>query len=389
MTHSTEHTLLEDLRAMPRSFWVLSAGMFINRFGTFVVPFFTLYLRKMGYSLSEAGFAVSLYGVGLLFSAVWGGYLSDSIGRRNTLVLSMFSTAAAMIGLALAEGYDAILVLMFLTGLASALGHPAANALVADLVPEDKRLRAYSAIRFAINAGWAFGAATGGFIINYSPVWLFLGDAITSAIYGILALVALPHGVRAGRHESGWLHALPQIVRDGRLIRLFFATVLTGSIFYQTNTTYGLHVAEGGHSTKVYGLLFAMNGVLIICFEIPLTAWTRRWPARYVIGAGYLTVGLGMSLNLAGSHLGTLTVAMIVLTIGEMISMPMSNAYLSSLAPREMRGRYMGVMALAWAVSAILGPRLGMFVYEHNPPALWLGCLFAGIGAWELMRKKS
>ena len=171
--NSTHAPLLASLKALPRTAWILFLGVFLNKFGTFVVPFLTLYLTRQGYSLTAAGMAVGAYGVGTLLASGLGGHLADTFGRRKTIVLSMFSAAITMMLLSQARSLSAIILLTALTGLAGELYRPASSALLADLVPAGSRVTAFSAYRIAFNAGWAFGPATAGFLAERGYFWLF------------------------------------------------------------------------------------------------------------------------------------------------------------------------------------------------------------------------
>src|SRR5436305_709047 len=192
----THPTLRASLRALPRPAWILFFGTFLNKFGTFVIPFLTIYLTRQGYSTTQAGLAIGAYGLGNLSSSILGGYLADKIGRRWTIALSMFSAAAAMLLLSQAHTFALILVFAALAGLTGELYRPASSALLADLVPAGQRVTAFSAYRIALNAGFAFGAATAGLLASHSFGWLFAGDAATSALFGLVAWFALPNGLR-------------------------------------------------------------------------------------------------------------------------------------------------------------------------------------------------
>jgi MFS family permease len=206
--NTTQPTLLASLKALPRPAWILFLGTFINKFGAFVVPFLTLHLTREGYSLGDAGLAIGAYGAGTLIASALGGHLADSIGRRKTIVLSMFSAAITMMLLSQARGLPAIIVLTGLAGLTGELYRPASSALLADLIPAGQRVMAYSAYRMAFNAGWAFGPATAGFLSEHGYFWLFVGDAATSAVFGLVAVFALPRGVRRQPNGTGWSDAL-------------------------------------------------------------------------------------------------------------------------------------------------------------------------------------
>jgi len=375
-----EPTLLGSLRALPRAAWVLFAGTFINRFGGFVVPFLTLYLTGQGYSVIAAGLAVSAYGVGNLLASLVGGHLADRLGRRETIVISMFCAAAAMLLLSQAHALSLIVALTFVTGLVSEAYRPAASALLTDLVPAGQRLTAFAALRVTFNAGFAFGPATAGLLAAYGYVWLFVGDALTSALFGLIALLALPRVIeRSVNGHAKWREVLIVLRGDKRFQQLLLANFAVSLVFMQMASTFGLFVTGLGFSASTYGLIISLNGALIVLFELPLTTFTRRFPARKVMALGYALIGGGFALNYFAHSVPALVACMAVITLGEMLSLPMASAYIADLAPPHMRGRYMGVNGMTWALALIVGPAGGMKLFAFNPAAFWIGCGTLGI----------
>ncbi|HEU4565836.1 MAG TPA: MFS transporter, partial [Gemmatimonadaceae bacterium] len=274
---SRPSSIRADLRALPVPAWTLFAGTFLNRFGGFVLPFLVLYLTsKRGLTVMEAGAAASLYGVGSASAVFVGGHLADRVGRRNAIALSMFASAAVMLALSQAVSLPALMALTLLAGFAAELYRPASAALVADLTPPGQRVTAFAMYRLAINAGVALGPAVAGLLSERSFTWLFVGDAVSSALFGLVALAALPHGVRARSREERSERAIPVILADRHFIRLLLATLALAVVFEQGYTTLALHVRDTGHSTAVYGALMSLNGVLIITLELALTALTQR-----------------------------------------------------------------------------------------------------------------
>ena len=375
-----EPTLSARLRALPRAAWVLFAGTFINRFGGFVVPFLTLYLTGQGYSVTAAGLAVSAYGVGTLLASLVGGHLADRLGRRETIVLSMFSAAAAMMLLSQAHALPVIVALTFVTGLASEAYRPASGALLTDLVPAGQRLTAFAMLRVTFNAGFAFGPAMAGFLAAYGYIWLFVGDALTSALFGLIALLALPVVVqRSVNGQAKWREVLTVLRGDRRFQQLLLANFAVSFVFMQLASTYGLFVTGRGFSASTYGLVLSLNGALIVFCELPLTSFTRRFPARKVMALGYVLIGVGFALNHFARSLPALAACMAVFTLGEMLALPMASAYVADLAPPQMRGRYMGVNGMTWALALIVGPAVGMKLFALNPAAYWIGCAALGV----------
>jgi MFS family permease len=370
MTPQTD--LRTSLRTLPPAAWVLFFGTFLNKFGSFVVPFLALYLTQRGYTLGQAGEAIGAYGVGNIFATVIGGYLADHLGRRRTIVLSMFLGSGAMMLLSQARGFPEILAFAALTGLTGELYRPASSALLADMVPAGQRVTAYSAYRMAINAGWAFGPATAGFLAGHSYFWLFAGDAASSGLFGLVALVALPEPGGASRGASGWRQATRAILADGRLHRVLLASFAVAFVFLQMSSTYGLAVTRLGFSPATYGALISLNGALVVLVELPLTTVTRRLPPLQTIAFGYLLIGAGFALNAFAATVPALAACVVVFTLGEMCAMPVASAYVAGLSPANMRGRYMGAYGLTWTVAQVVGPGLGMRLFAAGPAAFWI-----------------
>ncbi len=386
---ATPRSLLGDLRALPRPFWILAAGTFINRLGTFVWPFLTIYLTRQGHSVGAVAWAVGSFGIGSFFGGAIGGWCTDRYGRRNVIAIGSAASACCVLLLYAASSFPAVIACTILIGLAGGTYHPAASALLVDVVPPDLRLRAYAMLRLALNAGFACGAALGGVLANYSFAWLFVGDAVTTFIYSLIAILALPHGLRGQTKQAPLSVALGHIRRDRAFHSLFLAAFLSTLIFAQFGSTYSLYVTHSGISLgllgwlarpeAVYGLLLGWNGLFVTCAELPLTRWSQRFSVRPTMAAGYFLLGGGFFLNLFASDFASLFLAMTIFTIGEMVATPIAHAYLALLAPESLRGRYMGAMELAHSLGAIIGPALGAQLYQCGPLALWGGCGLIGI----------
>jgi MFS family permease len=387
--HPPQPNLIANLRALPRPAWILFIGTFLNRFGSFVIPFLVIYLRARGYDESHAAIALAAYGFGHLAASAAGGYLTDRIGRRKTIALSMFSSAASMLLLSQAGSFPTIVLFTALTGLTAEMYRPASGALLTDLVTPAQRVTAFAAYRWALNAGWAFGPATAGFLAKHSFQWLFIGDAITSTLFGIVAWFALPHGVRASGTAATWPAALRVMRHDKRLHRLLLAQLAIALVFLQMSSTFGLHVTSAGFSPAAYGALISLNGVLVVLFELPLITFTQRSPIRPTIAVGYVLIGLGFTLVGMAHTLPWLIVVVVLFTVGEMIAMPVASAYIAESVPPDMRGRYMGAYGFIWALGLTVGPGIGLHLHARVPSLLWGGCGVLGlIAAVLVLRSK-
>ena len=372
-------SLLTNLRALPPAAWVLFAGTFINRFGTFVMPFLVIYMTRLGYSVAQAGIAVSAYGAGHIMASMLGGHLADTIGRRNTIVLSMFASAGAMMALSQARTYGALLVLTILAGAAAELYRPASSALIGDLVSPEQRVAAFAMYRFAVNLGFAAGPATAGFVAAHSFFYLFAIDAITSVGYGLVALFALPHGLRGQNTGESAGEGFRVALRDRRFVLFLMATLAVTWTEFQVHSTLPIYMQTQGFAITTYGLLMSINGLMIVFLELALTSWTQRFPPQWMIAVGYGLSALGLAATGLAHTIPALAATVVVWTLGEMIFAPVTGAYVIGLAPERYRGRYMGLWVMTWSCGMLIGPALGTFLFERDPNYLWIACAVAGV----------
>lgn len=370
---------------LPRAVWTLYAGAFINRFGTFVMPFLVIYLTRHGYSAEQAGIAIGAYGAGHLVASMLGGHLADRIGRRNTIAFSMFASCAAMLALSQARAYPAIVAIVLVVGAASEMYRPASGALIGDLVPQEQRVTAFAVFRLANNLGFAAGPATAGLIADHSFLALFIADAATSLVFGVIALVALPHGARsqsdAPHVSGGFRHAL----RNEPFVIFLLAMLCITWIEPQVTSTFPLYLQQSGFSAKTYGFLISLNGALVVMFELALTSWTRRHPPQRILALGYALFGAGFALIGLAHSIPALMLCVAVWTSGEMIFAPVAGAYASTLAPEEFRGRYQGLYTFAWSIGLLAGPALGTFLLQRNASVYWITVAAAGLSGAALI----
>lgn len=292
-----------------------------------------------------------------------------------------------MILLSQVRDFELLLAVAFLTGLTGELHRPASSALLADLVPERDRVAAYAGYRFAVNAGFAVGPALAGLLARHSYTWLFLGDAITSLLYGLLAGAFLPPEPRRPAKTTGILQEAHRSLTEGfrvaladsRFVRLVLACLGIGLVFFQLFSTLGVYLQSLGFRETTFGLILGLNGAAVVLLEIPMCGITQRWPARPVIAVGFALIGIGAALFAFAQTAAGFAAGMIVLTLGETISMPVSIALASRLAPPSMRGRYLGLYGLTWAVALTFGPGIGLTLFSWHPASLWIACGAVGL----------
>lgn len=381
-------SLRANLRSMPRSAWVLFAGSFVNRLGTFVLPFLTLYLTDHGYSPAQAGVAIACYGLGGLISQVAGGLVADRIGRRNAIAVSMFGSSALTLALWQADGLVAIYAITLVLAMFAELYRPASGALIADLLPAEQRVTAFTLYRLTVNVGWAAGLAIGGFLAERNFSYAFIGDAITSASFGVIALVALPHGTRTAKKQERHLATARSSILADRGFLLFLAAVLTTGLVYSQNvSTLPLEIRDAGFGPSTYGLLQSLNGTLVVVFELLVISWTQRYERFHMIALGNLLIGLGFASLLLFASVPGYLVFILIWTAGEMIESPLASAVAADRAPLHARGRYQSAYGSMFGLAWMLGPVLGTSIYQVSPNALWIACGVVGVvSAWLALR---
>uniref|UniRef100_UPI00404948CE MDR family MFS transporter n=1 Tax=Cephaloticoccus sp. TaxID=1985742 RepID=UPI00404948CE len=362
--------LIADVRGLPRSVHILVGGQFINRFGGFVLPFLALYLTGRGIGMGQVALVLGSISIGGLLGPIVSGYLSDAIGRRNTIVVALACSAITTVSLYYCQTVPEFMVVAFLHGFCAFLYGPAANALLTDLVTEDQRVIAFALMRLAINAGFAAGPAVAGLLFSRAPALIFYGDAFTTLIYALLAFLYLPHGLRTitGKVTSlnviwqSWREALVDMIHNRPFVILVISSLLMEIAFVQGFNVLAITATDRGLSPAQYGVVMALNGVLVLLIELPLNQWARRFDLRKVLVLGFALVGLGCaSFGFMRTQPGFL-LGMILFTIGEMLALPISMSYASTLAPTAYRGRYFGMRSIVWAVAGMVGSS-GVWVY--------------------------
>ena len=381
---------VDDVRGLPRAAWVVYAGTFINRFGSFVVTFLILILVQRGLTPAQAGLAASAYGFGALGAAALGGWLADHLGRRRTIALSMFLSAACMLALWRVHGLAATVAVTAAAGVAAELYRPAAAALLADVTPVGRRVGTYALYRTAINAGFALGPAMAGFFVERNIAFVFVGDAVTSVLYGLLVLAAIPksmdaaHRPRAGteapRRERGPT-ALRLIGADGGLLVVLLTGLVVSFVHHQDMASFPLEVRSRGMSAEQFGMLISLNGLACMLLELPIAAVTSRLKAWLPMAVGAALAGLGMAAILAAPNMLGLAACVLLWTLGEICYWPVASAFVADLAPPGLQGRYQAAHGFTSSAGLMLAPALGPALFAASRGGLWALCGVLGCAA--------
>ena len=390
------------LGSLPREVWLLCLVILVNRAGTMVLPFLTLYLTiDRQFSVSTAGLTLTIYGIGSIIVAPLAGRLSDRIGGLRIIKLSLLLSGLILFIFPFANNLTSIMTITGLWAIANEASRPPSMSLIGEFAGPVQRKAAFALCRLAINLGMSIGPVIGGFLALYSFKFLFYVDGTTTLLAGLL-LSVLPWRIKLQRdsrtRESGLATILPTESRVSELQNvepaLRYSSVLTNHrfiyflvamfplqlIFFQQMAAMPLFLVRDLHMTEAgYGMLFAVNTLIIILLEVPLNMAMANWPHRLSLALGAFLVGTGFgALVFVDSALGV-AATVVIWTFGEMIILPASAAYVSDIAPPAQSGAYMGLYTMGFSLAFALAPWLGTQTMERfGPSVLWLGTFSCG-----------
>ncbi|MFC9233935.1 MDR family MFS transporter [Streptomyces decoyicus] len=378
----------ESVSGLPRQFWWLWTSTLINRLGAFVATFLALYLTvERGYSASYAGLVGALYGLGGVISSVGAGVLTDRLGRRPTMLIAQLSTAASVALLGFMEDPVAIAAVAGVVGMATNASRPAVQAMMADIVAPEDRVRAFSLNYWAINLGFAVSSTAAGLIAQHGYLALFLGEATLVLGCALIVFWKLPESrpaasAPAGQDDAGAAPApvsMLTVLRDGRFMTVVGLNLLLALLFQQAYVSMPVAMGQDGFTSADFGLVIAVNGVLVVLLQIPVTRFIEhRSPAMLLIGSALLA-GYGFGLTALAGSVAMYAVAVGVWTLGEIINSPTQMGLVVRLSPLHGRGRYQGMYSLSWSIASLAAPLLGGTVIDHyGADALWAGCAVVG-----------
>ncbi|WLQ49938.1 MFS transporter [Streptomyces poriferorum] len=389
----------ESVSGLPREFWWLWTSTLVNRLGAFVATFMALYLTlDRGYSASYAGLVAALHGLGGVVSSLVAGVMTDRFGRRPTMLVAQLSTAVSVAVLGFMVHPVAIAAVAFCVGMASSASRPAVQAMIADIVPAKDRVRAFSLNYWAINLGFAVSSAGAGFVAEYSYFAGFVGEAVMTLGCAVVVFMKVPESrpqkaaaPATDAHAAGDGIRLGTVLRDGRFMGVVGLSFVIALIFQQGYV--GLPVAMGadGFSSSDFGSAVAVNGVLIVVLQIPVTRFIQSRDPRQLLIVSSLLAGYGFGLTAFAGSVAVYALTICVWTLAEIVNAPVQNGLVVQLSPAHGRGRYQGMYALSWSAAALVAPLMSGVVIDHFGAGwLWGTCAVLGtaaaFGYWLLMR---
>src|SRR5690554_1044132 len=355
---------INTFKGLSSEVWWLALVTLVNRAGTMVIPFLSLYLTEsLHFTLGEVGWVMSAFGLGSVFGAWLGGKLTDKIGYYKVMVRSLLSTGVLFIGLQYLNSFASFCVGIFIIMLVADMFRPAMFvALSAHSKPENKT-RSVTLIRLAINLGFSAGPAIGGLIItSISYRGLFIADGLTCILATFLLIKVLnPKKVKT---LDPVINQNPQSAYKDKAFWIFLVAMsLFGIIFLQYFSTMPLYYKDIYKLSEFkIGLLLGLNGFFIFVFDMPLIKWLEHTkytkPGLMIFGA-LLTLISFLVLDLT-AWVGILVIGMLLMTVGEMIAFPFSNSFALQRAKKGNQGEYMALYTIAFSVAHIFGHNTGL-----------------------------
>ncbi len=360
--------------------WWLSLVMLVNRSGTMVVPFMTMYLTQhYGVSIGKAGFVMSLFGLGAIIGSLLGGRMVDKVGYYSVQLFALIFGGAMFIILGQIHTYTGVCIGIFILAILNESFRPANTVAIAHYSKEQNRTRSYSLNRLAINMGWAVGGALGGILASINYNLLFWVDGITNLLGAILLYATLS----PTRNKSTEVKSRKKVAnknsayKDHRYLGFIVLVFFFAICFFQLFTTIPVFFKTNFHLSILFiGLVMSLNGLIIAFFEmITIFALEGKRPSLHYISSGVLLVAVAfLSLNIPSVNFGLLALlAMIILTFGEILAMPFMNAYWIGRTMADNRGQYAALYSVAWAFAQTIGPYSGSLVAQHyGYKMLWI-----------------
>jgi MFS family permease len=371
----------------PRQFWLMFAGMILSTLGaTMIWPFLMIYVSEsLSLPLAAVASLMTINAAAGLISSIVSGPIVDRLGRKGVMVVGLIGNGLCYFLLSRAESYGAFALILGGSGLFSPLYRVGTDAMLADLFPQNERADAFALLRMARNIGVATGPALGGFVLAQSYNLGLYGAAAGLAIYGLMLLFfareTIPPEVTAEKSTlRDQLHGYWQALQDKPfmgLVGAFTLVQMTTALVWVLLSVYVK--TEYGIGERLYGWMPTTNALIVVFLQVLITRFTKRYPALQVMRWGSIFYIFAPLLVALAEGFWGFWIAMVVMTLGELIVVPTASATAANLAPVDKRGRYMSLYGLTWNLAAGISPVLGGLLSDQlGVKAPWFGGAVVG-----------
>ena len=374
----------------PHLFWVIVGVRFVDGIGgTLLFPFFALYItQKFNVGMTQAGILLGISSLFGLVGSMFGGALTDKFGRKQLILFGLIFSAISTLGFGLVNDLNILYPLVIVVGLLSSVSHPAHEAMIADILPEQKRQEGFGILRVVANFSWIIGPTIGGFLANINFFYLFVIDAIISCIVAVIIYRTVPETKpepHAHEKSESFLQTVAGyrfVLRDTAFVSFIIANIIMLIVYQQMYGSLSVYLRDNhGINPQGYGFLMSTSAITVILFQFWLTRTIKHQPPFLMMAFGTIFYVIGFTLFGLVTTFILFALNIVIITIGEMIVVPTSQALVAGFAPEEMRGRYMAVSGLSWAIPSTIGPAAAGYILDnYNPNLLWyIGGVLCGL----------
>jgi MFS family permease len=365
----------------PRLFWIVVTVSFVDGVGgTLLFPFFALYItQKFGVGMTQAGILLGISSLFGLVGSMVGGALTDKFGRKQLILFGLIFSAISTLGFGFVNNFAILFPLVIVVGLLSSVAQPAHQAMIADILPEKQRQEGFGILRVVGNLAWIIGPTIGGFLANINFFYLFVIDSIISCFVAVIIYRAIPETrPEAHAHEKGesfltTITGYRFVARDTAFMSFIVANILMMLVYQQMYGSLSVYLRDNhGINPQGYGFLMTTSAITVVLFQFWLTRLIKHRPPFLMMAFGTIFYVIGFLLFGIVTTYVLFALNIVIITIGEMIVVPTSQALVAGFAPEEMRGRYMAIAGLSWAIPSTIGPGAAGYILDnYNPNLLW------------------
>ena len=374
----------------PSLFWIVVAVRFVDGIGgTLLFPFFALYItQKFGVGMTQAGILLGMSSLFGLIGGMFGGALTDKFGRKQLILFGLIFSAISTLSFGLVNELSIMYPLVIVVGLLSNISHPAHEAMIADILPENKRQEGFGILRVVANFSWIIGPTIGGFLASRNFFLLFVIDSVISCLVAVIIYRTIPETKpepHAHEKSQSFLQTVMGyrfVLRDSAFVSFIVANIIMLIVYQQMYGSLSVYLRDNhGIDPQGYGFLMTTSAITVVLFQFWLTRIIKQRPPFLMMAFGTIFYMIGFFLFGVFTTFILFALNIVIITIGEMIVVPTSQALVAGFAPEEMRGRYMAIAGLSWAIPSTIGPGAAGYILDnYNPNLLWyLGGALCGL----------
>ena len=373
----------------PKQFWIIVGSNFVDRIGgALIFPFFALYItQKFQVGMTEVGLLFALFSVADMFGNMIGGAMTDYLGRKGMIIMGLIVSALTSLAMGLVQQLEWFYVLGVVSGLFATAAGPAHQAMLTDILPVKKRAEGFGVMRVAMNLSVAIGPAIGGFLASRSYLILFIADTVTSLITALIVYLVVeeskPEVIVKPDQKNGFKETFVGygiVLKDRKFMLFVIISTIATIVYSQMYSTLSVYLRDvHGIPEAGYGWLMTLNAGLVVLFQFMITRKISKYPPMLIMALGSFLYVIGFGMYGFVSIYMLFMVAMVIITMGEMVVIPVAQAYVGAAAPEDMRGRYSGVMGFSWMIPWMIGPLLaGLIMDNGDPNWVWYGSAILG-----------